>query len=124
MGVAWYIALDVDEPAFDADVDGKTLARHEARINELAADYDMPDLATFFGMGGDDIADVLGDEDDIAVESTWHSASDGVLYFDRLAELAVENDLPGDLVEELQQFATVLRHAAAAGVRWHLAIDI
>ena len=123
MGVAFYIALDIDEPDFDVDVDGKIVARYEERLSELAGDADMPGLPAFFGMGGDEIGDVLG-EDDITGDSEWHDANDGATYFERLAELTATTDLPRDVTDELCEFASILRQAAAVGARWHLAIDV
>lgn len=123
MGVAYYVVLDQD----DADVvlaDGKAVARHEDRLDELAADADMPHLMTFFGMDGEDVSDLL-DMDDVPDSDAWHDANDGAMYFDRLVELATAaGDLPDDVIGELRQFAAILRTAAAQGARWQLAVDI
>lgn len=126
MGVAYYIALDVEDPDFDAMLDGKTIARSEALLNALAKSDGLPDIMSFFGMDGDELGDMLG-EDDITDAGEWHDAAAGSAYFARLAELVSQQPDAArhrELIAELAEFSAVLDQAQTSGARWRLAIDI
>lgn len=126
MGVAYYIALDLEDPGFDHAVDGKTVADAEDLLSELAQANDLPDVMSFFGMDGDELASILG-EGDIPDCGEWHDSGEGQKYFERMADLvekradAVELS---ELVAELREFAAILGNAHALGAKWRLAMDI
>ena len=126
MGVAYYLALDVEAPSFDAMLDGKTIARSEALLNALAKSDGLPDILSFFGMDGDELEDMLG-EDDLPDAGEWHDAAAGSAYFARLAELVSQQPDAArnrELSAELAEFSAVLERAQTSGARWRLAIDL
>lgn len=126
MGVAYYISLDIEDLPFDASVDGKRIAAAEEFLDEIAQAGDMPELMSFFGMDGDELGDILG-EDDIPDAGEWHDAAEGATYFERLAKLvAARTDAGdhGDLIQELEEFAAILHKAQGQGARWQLGMDI
>lgn len=127
MGVAYFVSLDKEDIDFEYELDGKRLAKAADKLNQIAKANGMEELESFFGMGGDDLSDILGDED-ISREEQWFEAAEGVKYFEALKALLVANDASiknaKGIIAEIGDFIAVLKKAEAAGAKWHLAIDI
>ena len=126
MGVAYYISLDVEGTDFDTTVDGKTIANADEMLNEIASENDMPELMSFFGMGGEELGDILGEEDMLDA-GEWHDSGEGAVYFRRLAQLVGRRSDSGSLVsliEELNEFASILEKAHSIGAKWQMGMDI
>lgn len=129
MSVAYYIELDIDEPDFDTEVDGKALARNSDRIEALCEQLGLTPLQAFMGMSGDDIADLLDEDIDQAeaIEETWFTPDAGLAVVNALsAHIRANPDAvthTKGVLEDLAGYAEVLQQASAVGARWHLALD-
>jgi hypothetical protein len=87
----------------------------------------------FFSASPDDVRALLADEDEEPPEvglppEEWFPAADGLVtvrgllaYLKAHPEAAAEVDR---LIENLRQFEEVLGQLDAAGVCWHLAVDV
>lgn len=131
MSVAYYIVLDNDAPDFDSFVNGKAVAHAIEDLNELCEQAGLPLLESFVGQSVDDIADMLGEDIDLPEDETgehvWHTAEAGITYLDSLMD-AIRNNQHGleassDVLEDLEEYKSVLEQAKDASMKWHLALD-
>lgn len=130
---AVYIALEREDAAIDAYVDGYALSREDEALTQIALELSVTPLSDFFSINPDEAADIIGacDEDLSAMhleEEQWHEASAGLASVRALRDhltrnpTAVQN--PTEVRADLDDFERVLRLAEQHGIRWHLAIDI
>ena len=134
MAAAMYIVVEGEDPGFNIYVNGRALARHEAAIERIALQLNIKPLIEFFS--ADEISMALLIEEGAGNPDLlkklpppqWYRGEDGLPTVLALIE-ALEND-PQQLgtegvivVEELNEYAVVLRKIAERNLRWHLAVS-
>ncbi len=125
MGSALYIALEENIPDLDTIIDGKMLSKAEKHLAKVAKRLGVRPLMEFFSTGGDEAADLLGDDMagiDIPA-AQWFSAEEGLKTVDALLGEAERSPELKAAKDDLLGCQRVLREAQKHGVRWHLAID-
>jgi hypothetical protein len=131
MGVAVYIAAEREVPGLDVSVNGKPLAR--SNLDRFRPTPEVRPLHDYFSISPEDAASIAGDDpDDVPPgrypPEEWFAPEDGLATVRALlAYLAAHPDDRRNIpfvVDDLREFERVLTGLAAAGVRWHLAIDI
>lgn len=132
MGVALYIVAERAVPGLDTFVNGKALGRTKPRqLDKLAQAAGVPPLMGYFSVSPDEAAAVA---EDLGAETPaggfpperWFPAADGLATVRGLqTHLAAPNAVreAEAIREDLREFERVLSALAAAGVRWHLAVD-
>jgi hypothetical protein len=146
MGVALFIVPERPVEGLDTFVDGKALAhcrpagakdrggrQAESHLEALAREAGVQSLMEFFSASPDDVRALLGEEDEEPQKmelppEQWFPASEGLASVrGLLAHLMTHPEAAADvdrLIEDLRQFEEVLSQLNAAGIRWHLAVDI
>lgn len=121
MSLATYIVLDRDDPGFDPFVDGKAAAHAFEQLDALAGGR----LSEWIS------ADELGldlPEDVDLPEEQWFEPRDGIAVFRSLRQSVEANASQfadaDDVLDDLDDYLSVLEQAAAAGCRFHLALDL
>ena len=130
MGTALFIVAERELPGADLQVNGKALGRHT--LDRLARRLGVRPLMEFFSISPEEAASEyegdLGELPGNLPAEQWFPSEEGLATVrTMLAYLEVHpNEVPGAqaaLMDDLRQFETVLSLLAAAGVRWHLAVD-
>jgi len=128
MGMAVFIALE--RPISDLDhigsVDGKTIAQHMERLDEIARQQGCRPLEEFVSMDRDAVTDLLGEEDVQAagaelLSAQWFEAKEGLNTVRCLQKQVDGSD--DNLLQDLRRYERVLEAANAAAVRFHLEYD-
>ena len=121
MSVAYFIALDTDDPGFDAFVDGKMLTKHLSHINRVAQqlglkqfeDYASQDLSEFGGP---------------AMEETWFEPSEGLQWAETLNNYLQQHPEAVEdreaVLDDLDDYIVAFRQAESLGHQWHLELDL
>jgi hypothetical protein len=134
MGVALFIVPEREIDDFDPFVNGKALGRSED-LGQIAEDAGVSPLMSFFSASSVDIAGLLGDDDDDEseeapepIDADWFDPDAGLTTVRGLIRhLSDHPQAAGnteELLDDLQEFETVLSRLAREGVRWHLAVDV
>jgi hypothetical protein len=132
MGSALFIMLEHEIPEFHQSEYSKILANAGEELDAVAAQLGVQPLMSFFSKDPEEVAEFLDDEgvalDEMPIpDETWYTADDGLKTVDALLghyqSVANATSQTEDIVRDLQEFQSVLRRAAAAGVRWHLDVD-
>lgn len=127
MGVALFIVLDNEDPGFDIEVDGKAVGKAGDKLNAICQALGLPPIDDFISMSMDEVEDMLG-EDLPEVEDRWFEAGEGIAYFERIVSHLAEHPAAlarsDRVIEDIEQYLSVLRQAKAIGARWRLSIDI
>jgi hypothetical protein len=134
MAASMYIVVEGDDPGFDTFVNGRALARNEDALERLAIRLGVRPLIDFFsadensmsllieeGAGNPDLLNKLP-------PPQWFQGSEGLASVSSmLAALAEDPSQLGSegelILEELEEYETVLRKTADRCVRWHLAVS-
>ena len=134
MAASMYIVVEGEDPGYDIYVNGRAVARHEDALEKLALSLGVKPLIEFFsadensmsllieeGAGNPEISKRLP-------PPQWYFGSEGLATVDALVEAL--RDEPHKLgsegphvLEELDEYAGVLRKTDAHGLRWHLAVS-
>jgi hypothetical protein len=131
MSAGFYIVPERESEGIDVFVSGKSLAPFDG-LDEVAAACGVRPLMDFFSQDPAELAEFLEDADadlpDEALPSEqWFAAEDGLATIRGLvAGLSVESGSAEDLdcvLQELQEFESVLRQLASNNIRWHLGVD-
>ena len=128
-----YIVVEGEDPGFDIFVNGRALARNEDPIEKLALQLGVKPLIEFISADENLMATLAeGGGIDQAPRALlppqWYSGEEGLDTITALIE-ALEDEPQklgtegGQVLEELREYATVLRKTAARGARWHLAVS-
>jgi len=129
-----YIVVEGDDPGFDIFVNGRALARHEDAIEKLALSLGVRPLIDFFSADETSMS-LLIEEGAGNAElikrlppTQWYFGAEGLSTVDALiASLSGEPHKLGSegpqVLEELQEYARVLRKTDERGLRWHLAVS-
>ncbi|MEY4563195.1 MAG: hypothetical protein RLZZ618_2472 [Pseudomonadota bacterium] len=131
MGVAYYIALDLDDVSLDG-INGKYVAKAMDELTDLADELGIQSLESFMGQSAADFSDLIGEDievDDAEIgDATWFEPLDGIATIDALVSALAEDPKrikgAASVQEDLADYKRALEKAAEAGARWHLAIDI
>jgi hypothetical protein len=129
-----YIVVEGEDPGFDIFVNGRMLARHEDALERLALSMGVRPLIEYFSADENSMSLLIeegaGNPELIKrlPPPQWYFGSEGLETVDGLIE--VLRDEPHKLgsegpmvLEELQEYATVLRKTELRGLRWHLAVS-
>jgi hypothetical protein len=129
-----YIVVEGEDPGFDIFVNGRMLARHEDALERLALSVGVRPLIEYFSADENSMS-LLIEEGAGNPElmkrlppPQWYFGSEGLETVDGLIEVLRDEPLKlgseGPMVlEELQEYATVLRKTELRGLRWHLAVS-
>lgn len=131
MSVAYYIAAEKEMAGFDHFVDGKALAHADAElIGTICKTLGVVSLFDFVSQDPDELADFLEDagaEEVPAFEGQWFSAGAGLKTTKALRAYLRSNldaiEQADGILEDLDQYCSVLERLADAGVGWHLSVD-
>jgi len=152
MGVAYYIALNLDEEDradIDTFVDGKSFARQLEPLTELVAQLGLEPIDHWVSISDEELASLLDLDDDdeedgsdedgdseadpealAALENNevrWFTAEAGLAYFNALADhlRAHPTAVPDaqDVLSDMEGYIAVLTQAQALKAQWYLAID-
>ncbi|NYF80167.1 hypothetical protein [Granulicella arctica] len=134
MAASMYIVVEGEDPGYDIFVNGRSLARNEDALERLALRLGVRPLIEFFsadensmsllieeGAGNPDLMKRLP-------PPQWYAAGDGLATVEALLEALREEPQQlgtegAQVVEELDEYARVLRKTELAGLRWHLAVS-
>ena len=129
-----YIVVEGEDPGFDIFVNGRALARHQEPVEKLALSLGVRPLIDFFSADENSMA-LLIEEGAGNAEliprlppPQWYFGAEGLSTVDAL--IAALQDEPQKLgtegpliLEELHDYARVLRKTDERGLRWHLAVS-
>ena len=130
-----YIVVEGEDPGFDIFVNGRALARHEDSVEKLAVSLDLRPLIDFFSADENSMSLLIEEgcgqcrvDQTPARRRSGYFGAEGLATVDGL--IAALQDEPQKLgtegpqvLEELREYARVLRKAEERGLRWHLAVS-
>jgi hypothetical protein len=134
MAASMYIVVEGDDPGFDIFVNGRALARHEDSVEKLALSLGVRPLIEFFSADENSMSLLIeegaGNSELIKrlPPTQWYGGGEGLATVAALTgALRGEPHLLGtegpQVLEELEEFARVLRKTDDRGLRWHLAVS-
>jgi hypothetical protein len=134
MAASMYIVVEGDDPGYNIYVNGRTLARYESAVEKLALDLGVKPLLEFFSADENSMALLIeegGGNPDLLKRlppPQWYPPDEGLRTVEAL--IAALDDDPQQLgsegtevLQELREYAAVLRKTAERGLRWHLAVS-
>jgi hypothetical protein len=129
-----YIVVEGEDPGFDIFVNGRMLARHEDALERLALSVGVRPLIEYFSADENSMSLLIeegaGNPELIKrlPPPQWYGGAEGLDTVEGLIE--VLRDEPHKLgsegpmvLEELNEYARVLRKTEQRGLRWHLAVS-
>ena len=134
MAASLYIVIAGDDPGFDTFVNGAAMARNEDKLERLSEQLRIAHLLDFFSADSDSMALLeqegykLPTSPSMLPPTQWFSAEDGLEAVSALheyleAHISYLGDDTAAVVQELEEYMTVLEKAAARNLRWHLAVS-
>jgi hypothetical protein len=134
MAASMYIVVEGEDPGYDIFVNGQSLARNEDAVERLALGLGVRPLIDFFSADENSMALLIeegaGDPELLRrlPPPQWYSAEDGLATVEALMGTLREEPLQlgsdgGQVLVELEEYATVLRKTRERGLRWHLAVS-
>jgi hypothetical protein len=134
MAASMYIVVEGEDPGYDIYVNGRSLARHEDAVERLALRLGVRPLIEFFSADENSMALLIeegaGNPDLLRKlpPPQWYSPAEGMATVQALvSELKREPQQFGTegalVLEELEEYATVLKKTEERGLRWHLAVS-
>ena len=134
MAASMYIVVEGEDPGFDIFVNGRALARHEDALEKLALSLGARPLIDFFSADENSMSLLIeegaGDSELIQrlPPPQWYPGSDGLATVDALLNALCDEPFQlgtegPQVLEELEEYARVLRKTEARGLRWHLAVS-
>jgi hypothetical protein len=134
MAASLYIVVTGDDPGFDTFVNGLALARNEDKLEKLSEQLHIARLLDFFSADSDSMALLeqegykLPTHPSMLPPTQWFSADDGLEAVSALheyleAHITYLGDDTAAVVQELEEYMTVLEKASARNLRWHLAVS-
>jgi hypothetical protein len=135
MSVAFYIALDREDPGFDTFVSGKFIAQDSERLELISKSLGLPTFEEFVSYSPDEALGMIGDlggvNDEIdgivLPEQKWFDAKVGLDFVTSLAShiqanpSVVKNAI--GVLSDLGEYKDVFEKAEAIGARWNLRVD-
>jgi hypothetical protein len=134
MAASMYIVVEGEDPGYNIFVNGRALARHEDALEKIAITLGVKPLIEFFSADENSMA-LLVEEGAGNPEllkklppPQWYPGLDGLQTVEALqaelehapSQLGTEGE---QVLEELHEFAVVLRKTTERGNRWHLAVS-
>ena len=126
MGVAYFIVLDKKKPGFDNSVNGKAVARHVKAISKITKKLKLPDineLASFADLA----AEFGADPDAEGAKEKWFDAEEGLRWVRAVYEYIDTHQRSAEdrarVLEDLEEYESVLTKAAKIKAKWHFAMD-
>lgn len=132
MAASLYIVVEGEDPGFDIFVNGRSLARNEESLHQLAATLRVTPLLEFFSADENSMALLLeqgtGKPEwaQNLPQPQWYTPAEGLATVHALIAFLAKNPsalgsetLP--VLSELREYERVLRKTAKYGLRWHLA---
>jgi hypothetical protein len=127
MGASIFISLEPKVASAGPDsVDGKGLSRALNTLDAILARHRRPTLSSFISMSGDEMEDLMGDDDGLVpVEAAWFEPAQGISQLEFLLSGAVAPEVAklSGVAEDLQACLKVLHTAKAAGSKWRFVQD-
>lgn len=129
-----YIVVEGEDPGFDIFVNGRALARHEDAVEKLALSLGVKPLIDFFSADENSMSLLIeegaGNQELIRrlPPPQWYFGSEGLSTVGTLVDALKDEphklgtDGP-QVLEELEEYARVLRKTDERGLRWHLAVS-
>jgi len=127
VGVAYYIVLDKKKPGFDTFVNGKAVAREMEAISKITKKLKLPDISDLTSFAA--LAAEFGvDPDSEGAKEKWFDADEGLRWVRAVYEYVDTHprsvgNRPG-VLEDLEDYETVLTQAAKLKAKWHFAMDV
>lgn len=134
MAASMYIVVEGEDPGFDIFVNGRALARHEDAVEKLALSLGVRPLIEFFSADENSMSLLIeeGAGNTELVQRLpppqWYFGCEGLMTVQTLVDAL--RDEPHKLgtegpqvLEELEEYARVLRKTDERGLRWHLAVS-
>ncbi len=129
-----YIVVEGEDPGFDIFVNGRALARHDDSVEKLALSLGVRPLIEFFSADENSMSLLIeegaGNQELVKrlPPPQWYFGSEGLATVEAL--IGALQDEPYKLgtegpqvLEELREFARVLKKTEERGFRWHLAVS-
>lgn len=134
MGACFYIVVEGDDPGYDIFVNGHALASHEAELEQLAQSLQVTPLLDFFSADVNSMATLLeqgaGNPEwgRHLPAAQWFLPREGLSTVEALLTFLSEHRVyfgssTPQIVQELEQYKTVLAKTLAHSLRWHLAVS-
>jgi hypothetical protein len=129
-----YIVVEGEDPGYNIFVNGRTLARYESAVESLAHSLGVKPLLDFFSADQNSMALLIeegGGNPGILKQlppPQWYDPADGLETVEALIAALEEDPYQlgtegPEVLEELREYATVLRKTIERGLRWHLAVS-
>lgn len=131
MSVAYYVVLDVEEPGFDAFVNGKAVAHAAEELEALCQQSGLQTLDSFLGQGMEDFADLLDEDIELPDgddgQAKWFDPAEGIALIESIVSAIQQNpaalSCSAEVLEDLEEYRAVLEKAREIKAKWHLALD-
>jgi hypothetical protein len=131
MGSSFFVSTEVPVEGIDLTIDGKALALNENALSSFCEGVGVTPLLTFLSPSVDQQRAVLessGIFDVPYLVENWFTAEDGLVTVAKLLEIVPQQsqwlNRVDELLRDLQRLQEILHQLEAAGVRWHLDIDL
>ena len=127
MGVAYFIALDKEDPGFETFVNGKAIARASDEIRSITEKLGVKSIDELTSFG--DLVDEFDLTDDIPeMETAWFDPQYGIDWVKAVTQYVASNRStlkePDGVIEELDEYRQIFQKAKAIGAKWHFELDL
>ena len=127
MGVAYFIALDKEDPGFETFVNGKAIARASDEIRSITEKLGVKSIDELTSFG--DLVDEFDLTDDIPeMETVWFDPQYGIDWVKAVTQYVASNRStlkePDGVIEELDEYRQIFQKAKAIGAKWHFELDL
>lgn len=131
MSVAYYIVPEFEIDGFDHFVNGKAIGHvSESRLRDICKSLNVTSLHEFVSQDPAELAEYFDDDslgDVPGLEQQWFSPDDGLETVSALSShLQAHPEIiknAAGVIEDLEEFKSVLTRLQAEDVRWYLALD-
>ena len=130
MSSSLFIVLEKDIQGLDPVVDGKSLSKHQKKLDVICKKLEMSPLMEFFSVSPEELGDFMEGEgldsgDFDLPETKWFAAEDGLNTICKLLEYGQSNpsEICESVVQDLKECKRVLSFAKDNNIPWHLEVD-
>lgn len=132
MSVAIYISAEREVEGLDTFVNGKAFGRaSDEDLSRLCAAASVGSPFDYVSEDPEALREMLEDADadlpDPFPEEAWFAPSEGIAWVDTLSAYLRSNPAASEdataLLEDLDEYAAVLKELECHGVRWHFTVD-
>ena len=135
MSAAFFIVLDREDGGVDTMVNGKFLSQNAKALEAIAESLGIRPLEAWVSYSPEEASAIMEemgtDPDEIdnlnLPEQSWYEPQEGLDWVNtvsthvRANPASLEN--PEGVLEDLEEYRTVLEQAKAVGARWNLQVD-